>query len=171
MARAGIVLYGVSPDAGLPLPDGVRPVMRLRTRIARVFRLEPGESVGYNRTWRAERPERAALVPVGYADGYRRSFSSRAWMASAGTRMGVIGRVSMDQTVLLAPDGADVAQGDEVTVFGDGSDGAPTIGDLATLADTNTYEILVGIGARVPRVVLRGGEIAGSEDRLGRPGA
>jgi alanine racemase len=168
MARAGIILYGISPDVWLPLPEGVRPVMRLRSRVARVFDLAPGDSVGYNRTWVAERAERAALIPVGYADGYRRSFSNRSWMMAGETRLDVIGRVSMDQTVVRVPDGAEIAHGDEVSVFGDGSRGEPTAQALADLAGTNTYEILVNIGARVPRVFLRGGSIVGSEDRLGR---
>ncbi|MGI9254804.1 MAG: alanine racemase, partial [Thermomicrobiales bacterium] len=168
MARAGIVLYGVSPDDALPLPEGVRPVMRLRSRIARVFDIVPGDSVGYNRTYISERAERAALVPIGYADGYRRSFSSRAWMISDGQRLDVIGRVSMDQTVVRLPEGVERAEGDEVVVLGDGSQGEPTVQQLADLAGTNPYEILVNIGARVPRVCLRGGEIVGTEDRLGR---
>jgi len=167
MARAGIVLYGVSPDRALPLPPGVRPLMRLRSRIARVFDLEPGATVGYNRTWRAERPERAALVPIGYADGYRRSFSSRAWMVSGGARLDVIGRVSMDQTVVRVPDGSAVAIGDETLVFGDAAEGEPDIHALAELAGTNTYELLVGVAARVPRVYVSGGAIVAVEDRLG----
>jgi alanine racemase len=167
MARAGIILYGISPDPALPLPAGVRPVMTLRSRIARTFDLAPGDSVGYNRTYISDQEERAALIPIGYADGYRRSFSSRGWMVSQGRRLDVIGRVSMDQAVVRLPDDHHARSGDEVIVMGDGAAGESTAQHLADLAGTNTYEIVVGISARVPRVFVREGLIVASEDRLG----
>jgi alanine racemase len=102
---------------------------------------------------------RGALVPIGYADGYRRSLSGRAWIGIDGRRGPVIGRVSMDQIVVAVPEGAQPAPGDVVTVMGGvPQSGAPSIEEVADLMGTNTYEVIVGIRARVPRVFLRDGK-------------
>ncbi|HEX5500536.1 MAG TPA: alanine racemase C-terminal domain-containing protein, partial [Thermomicrobiales bacterium] len=147
-----------SPDR--PLPAGARPVLTLRSRVQRVFDLAPGDTVGYGRTFRADRPLRAALVPVGYADGYRRQLANRAWMIVGGERAPVLGRVSMDQTVVAVPPGVDVRVGDEVIVAGgDPALGAPSMDDLGEMVGTNSYEMLTGIPARVPRHYLRHGQI------------
>ena len=155
-ARVGLALYGASPSPKLPLPGGVRPVMTLRSRIARVFDLTPGDSVGYGRGYRCVAPERAALVPLGYADGYRRGLSDRGWMGIAGRKAPVIGRISMDQTVVRLPDGVTTTVGDEVVVMGGIlGEAAPTVDEVAELCGTISYEIFTGIAARVPRHVLR----------------
>ena len=77
IVRLGIALYGVPPSADVPLLPGMRPAMRLESRIARIIPIDAGETVGYNRTFRASSPTRGALLPIGYADGYRRSLSGR----------------------------------------------------------------------------------------------
>jgi alanine racemase len=101
---------------------------------------------------------RAALVPIGYADGYRRALSGRAWVGVDGRSAPVIGRVSMDQIVVEVPDRAQAALGDVVTVMGgDPQSGAPSIEEMADLMGTNVYEVIVGIRARVPRIFLRDG--------------
>ncbi len=132
---------------------------RIESRITRLITVAPGDTVGYNRTFRADAPMRAALLPIGYADGYRRALSGRAWVGIDGRQAPVIGRVSMDQIVVGIPDGARAALGDIVTVMGgDQRSGAPSIEDMADLMGTNGYEVLVGIRKRVPRVFLRDGE-------------
>jgi alanine racemase len=158
IARAGIALYGVPPSADVPLMPGMRPGIRIESRITHLIALAPGDTVGYNRTFRAGSPMRAALVPIGYADGYRRALSGRAWVGIDGRKGSVIGRVSMDQIVVEIPDGAQAALGDVVTVMGgDPQSGAPSIEDMADLMGTNVYEVIVGIRERVPRIFLRGG--------------
>ena len=92
--------------------------MRIESRIARLIALAPGDTVGYNRTFRATSPMRAALVPIGYADGYRRALSGRGWVGINGQRMPVLGRVSMDQIVVEIPHGAQADVGDVVSVLG-----------------------------------------------------
>jgi alanine racemase len=159
VARAGIAMYGIPPSPQVGLLPGMRPAMRIESRVARLVPLMPGDTVGYNRTFRASRPMQGALVPIGYADGYRRSLSNHGWMGLAGSRADVLGRVSMDQTVVAIPDGASVAVGDAVHILGHADDGAPTALDLAELMDTNGYEVLVGIRKRVPRVFLRAGSV------------
>jgi alanine racemase len=159
IARSGIALYGLAPSAAVPLLPGMRPGITIESTITRLIAVAPGDTVGYNRTFRAGAPMRAALVPIGYADGYRRALSGRAWVGVNGRRARVIGRVSMDQIVVEVPDGAEAALGDVVTVMGgDPQSGAPSIEEMADLMDTNTYEVIVGIRERVPRIFLRGGK-------------
>src|SRR4029079_5059182 len=111
-----------------------------------------GDTVGYNRTFRAEEPMRGALIPVGYADGYRRSLSNRAWIGIGGHTAQVLGRVSMDQMVVEIPSGAEAAVGDVVHILG--GNAAPSLEEMADLMGTNPYEVLVGIRRRVPRVYV-----------------
>ena len=156
MVRLGIALYGVPPSAEVPLFPGMRPALRIESRIARVVRLEAGDTVGYNRTFRASAPTRGALVPVGYADGYRRALSGRGWVGIGGERAPVLGRVSMDQIVVQIPHEVSASIGDVVHVLGgDPRNGAPSVSEMADLMDTNGYEVLVGIRQRVPRVFVR----------------
>jgi alanine racemase len=160
MARAGIALYGVPPSSEVPLLPGMRSGMRIESRIARLIALAPGDTVGYNRTFHATSPMRAALVPIGYADGYRRALSGRAWVGINGQRMPVIGRVSMDQIVVEIPHRAQADVGDVVSVLGGHPElGAPSIEELADLMDTNAYEVIVGFRERIPRVYYRDGEV------------
>jgi len=167
LIRPGIALYGLSPSEEVPAPAALRPVLRLRTRVARVLDLAPGDSVSYGRTFVATRPMRAALVPLGYADGYRRALSGRGQMLLGGRRAPVLGRVCMDQTVIGVPDGVAVAVGDEVVALGAQGDEAIDADELAALAGTIGYEIGTGIGARVPRHYLRGGRTVAIETLAG----
>jgi alanine racemase len=162
MVRLGIALYGVPPSDGVAILPGMRPAMRIESKIARVFALAPGESVGYNRTFRADRPMRGALIPIGYADGYRRSFSNSCWVGIKGRRARVLGRVSMDQIVVELPADIEAEVGEPVHVLGGGGDSdGPSVHELARQAGTNSYEILVGIRSRIPRVFVKSGEVVG----------
>ena len=167
MIRPGMILYGIAPSDEVPILPGMAPALTVRSRVQRVFPLEVGESVGYNRTYVAERRQLAALVPVGYADGYRRELSSRGWVGIAGYQCPVLGRVSMDQIVVGIPEDATISVGSEVVVMGgSGGLGAPTIEEVARMVGTNPYEILTGISARVPRVYRRSGRVVEVEDLL-----
>jgi alanine racemase len=160
IARPGIAIYGVPPSDEVSILPGMRPALRVESRIARVIYLAPGDTVGYNRTFRAQRTMRGALVPIGYADGYRRGLAGQSWMGMAGQRANVLGRISMDQTVVEVPGGVDVNPGDVVHILGGPPDcGAPSISQMAALMETNTYEVLVGLRQRIPRVYLRGGSV------------
>jgi len=165
--RVGIAIYGLRPDQGVSLPLGVRPVMTLHSRLARVFTVQPGETVSYGRTWTASERTKAGLVPLGYADGYRRNGSNRYWMATGGVKAPVLGRICMDQTVIEVPD--DARQGDRVVVAGDGSDGvAPTLNDLAAMIGTIPYELATGLVApRVPHLYVRDGALVAISDLFG----
>jgi alanine racemase len=160
VARAGIALYGVRPSSVVPLLPGMRASLSIESRITRLIALAPGDTVGYNRTFRASLPMRAALVPIGYADGYRRALSGCAWAGIDGQRAPVIGRVSMDQIVVEIPQGARADVGTTVFVLGgDPASAAPSITEMADLMGTNAYEVIVGIRERIPRLYFRRREL------------
>ncbi|CAN5828246.1 alanine racemase [soil metagenome] len=165
--RVGIAMYGLRPGPDVDLPDGVKPVMTVHSRLARVFAVQPGESIGYGRQWSASEPTMAGLVPLGYADGYRRHGSDRYWMSVNGRRSPVLGRISMDQTVVEVDSNA--RTGDRVIVVGNGTDGvAPTLNDLATLIDTIPYELATGLVApRLPHLYVQQGELVAIADVSG----
>jgi alanine racemase len=151
VVRVGIAMYGVSPGPAL---DGgaasLRPAMTLGSRVALSRRVPAGEAVSYGLTYRVERDSSIATVPVGYADGYPRSLSNRAQVLIAGKRFPVAGTVTMDQVLVDCAD-HEVCAGNEVVLLGRQGDEAITAGELARLAGTIGYEIVCGVGARVPR--------------------
>jgi alanine racemase len=164
-----MAMYGVSPLA--ETRAGLRQVMAVRSRLARVLAVEAGTPVSYGLTHRTAAATRIATVPIGYADGYPRALSNLGVMIVAGRRVPVVGRVCMDYTMLDVDDTA-AREGDEVTVFGE----ALPVAEVAATAGTIAYEIVTRIGPRVPRLYSRYGRpsawstVARSTDVIaGRP--
>lgn len=153
MVRPGGVLYGLWRDILPPAPEAppLLPVMSLRTRVTLVKRVHPGETLGYGCTFEAARDMLVATVPVGYADGYARALSNRGRVIVRGMYAPVVGRISMDLTLVDVTDVAGVAVGETVTMLG--ADGALAVPaeDVARTAGTLSYEITCGVSARVPR--------------------
>jgi alanine racemase len=167
MVRLGISLYGIAPSPAIALLPGMRPAMTLVSRVQRVFTLASGDGVSYGATFRAVAPMKAALIPIGYADGYLRSLSNRGEMSINGFSAPVLGRVCMDQTVVGLAANVEVVVNNEVIVAGgEGPNGVP-FEDVATRAGTNAYEIVTAVSARVPRVYLRDGTSIAVEDLMG----
>lgn len=148
LARPGAALYGVNPQPGQPNP--MRAAVRLRAMILQVRNLLPGESVGYNGTWTAQRPSRIATVPVGYADGYPRSLTNRAAACFDGTPVPLVGRVSMDLTTFDVTDAPGAVPGAWLDLIGP----AMPVDEVAARAGTNAYEILTQLGPRYRRTYL-----------------
>ena len=153
MVRPGGVLYGLwrdvlPPQAGEP---GLRPVMSLRTRVTLLKRVHAGETLGYGRTFVAERETLVATVPAGYADGYPRPLSNRGRVVVRGRFAPVVGRVSMDLTLVDVTDVPGVEEGERVTLLGADSGLLLPAEELARTAGTLSYEITCGVSARVPR--------------------
>jgi alanine racemase len=154
--RPGLALFGVAPRAdGTPLASGLRPVMRVRTEVIALREVEAGACVGYGSTWKAERPSRIATLPMGYADGLPRRLGNRGHVLLRGTRVPIVGAVSMDMTMVDATSVPVAAVGDEVVVLGgqDGAHGGAAIGadEIAAHADMIAWEVFTGISRRVPR--------------------
>ncbi len=158
--RTGLSVYGYRPAPWCGTDVELRQVMSLRARVARVMEVERGATVGYGRTWAAARPSRIALVMCGYADGYRRIFGNRAHVLLLGRRAPVVGRVAMDMCMVDATAVPGTQAGDVATLIGRDGDERVDADELATLADTISWEILAGVTSRVPRLYLRGGEVA-----------
>jgi len=153
MVRPGGVLYGLWRDVLPPLADApaLRPVMSLRSRVILLKRVHAGETLGYGCTYEAAREMVVATVPVGYADGYARALSNRGRVAVRGKLAPVVGRVSMDLTIVDVTDVEGVRVGERVTLLGaDGSLSIPAE-DIARTAGTISYEITCGVSQRVPR--------------------
>ena len=134
-ARCGIALYGLSPFGADPADDGLEPVLRWESRLAQVKRLAPGESTGYGRRYLAERETWIGIVPVGYADGFRRDLTGTE-VAIAGERRRVVGTVSMD-AIAVELDG-ELPADTPVTLIGDGV----LAEDHARVAGTINYELV-----------------------------
>lgn len=154
--RPGLALYGMRPSGEWEPPFPLRPAMAIKSRVIRVWTLAPGESVGYGRTFIAQRESRMALVPIGYGDGYPRALSNRGAVLIRGRRAPVRGRVSMDQIVVDVTEIPDVKVGDEVVILGRQGEAEISAEELAAWAHTINYEITTRISPRVPRI-YRGG--------------
>jgi alanine racemase len=146
--RPGVALYGLHPagDTGDPASEDLWPAMTLKSYVADLRRLAPGEGVSYGLTFRAEEPMFAATVPVGYAEGYQRALSGRAEALIRGLRRPLLGRVTMDACVFGA--GEEVEVGDEVVLLGSQGTGRVMAEELGSRAGTINYEITTGINPR-----------------------
>ena len=142
--RCGIALYGISPFGADPAAEGLEPGLRWESYIALVKQLQPGESTGYGRRFVADRPTWIGVVPVGYADGFRRDMTGTDVLVD-GARRRVVGTVSMDALAVVLEAG--VKEGTPVTLLGDGI----LIEDHARVAGTIGYEIAVGLNTRSGR--------------------
>jgi alanine racemase len=138
--RCGVALYGLSPFMGDPADDALEPALRWRSRLARVKLLQPGESTGYGRRFVAVEPTWIGLVPVGYADGFRRDLTGTT-VAVAGERCPVVGTVSMDSFAVHIP--RELPTGTPVTLLGDGV----LAEEHARVAGTINYELVTGLGS------------------------
>lgn len=167
VVRLGIALYGIPPSSDVPLLSGMRPAMTFVSRVQRVIGLSPGDGVSYGATFRARSAMRVALLPVGYADGYRRSLSNLGEVVIGGVRARVLGRVCMDQLVAAVPEDVDVVVDNEATLWGGAGEGAISVTEVAERAGTIAYEMVTGVSARVPRVYLQGGQPVAIEDLAG----
>jgi alanine racemase len=153
LVRPGIAAYGFSPvpQLGDSAAYGLRPAMTLAARLLLTKRVPPGHGVSYGHTYVTDRATTLGIVPVGYADGIPRTASNQGPMLVRGHTVSIAGRVCMDQVVLDLGD-LDVSACDEVLLFGTGDAGEPTVQHWADLLGTITYEIVTGVGARIPRV-------------------
>ena len=151
-ARCGIALYGISPFGTDPADDALQPVLRWESRLAQVKRLRAGESTGYGRRWVAERPTWIGIVPVGYADGFRRDLTGTE-VRVAGEPCRVVGTISMDAFAVELD--RELPVGEPVTLLGDG-----VLAEAhARVAGTIAYELVTGVGRapeRTRRNVIQG---------------
>ncbi len=176
--RVGLALHGVQPDH--TPAAGLAPILSIHARVARVLEIAAGESVSYGQTWTAARASRLALIPVGYADGWRRSLGNRGAVLIRGQRAPMVGRVCMDQFVV---DITDIGQalreprasasgrspltdvvdgivpGAETVLLGSQGAARITAAEVAELTGTIPWEVFAGLTGRLPRVFQRDGHV------------
>jgi alanine racemase len=159
MVRPGGVLYGLWRDILDPAHrnENLRPVMSLHSRIMLLKWVPEGETVGYGCTFEASRKTLVATIPIGYDDGYLRGLSNRSHVIIRGVFATVIGRISMDLTLVDVTNVPGVKLNDEVVLLGESAGQSVTAEYLAKTAGTLSYEVTCGIGSRVPRVFVEGG--------------
>lgn len=151
MVRPGIMLYGYHtiPNT-VPVPD-LQPVLSLKTSIAQLRLIQPGDRVSYNGTFIAVKSTRVAILPIGYADGLNRRLSNRGVVLVRGQRVPIIGLVCMDMVMIDVTTIPDVMVGDEVVIIGQQEQEKITAKEIAEWTGTIPYEVLCSIAPRVPR--------------------
>ena len=160
MVRSGIVTYGMYPsDEVDPGILDLKPALRWETRITHLKTLESGREIGYGGTYTTTRPTRVATIPVGYADGYRRSLSGRFYVLIHGKKAPILGRICMDQMMVDVTDIPGAALNDVVVLVGESGDLRISVEEIAARQDSFNYEFVCGISRRVPRVYLMNGKV------------
>lgn len=153
LVRPGIALYGYCKRA----VRGLRPAMHLKSRIIQIQQVKRGESVGYDRFFRAERDSRVAIMPLGYADGYSRAYTGSV-VGIRGGRGKVVGRVCMDLLIVDVTDIAAAKVGDVALLLGEADGVQVSAFDLGRISGTTHYQVLTSIQPRVPRIYLGEGK-------------
>ena len=165
LARAGIIMYGLKPNANLAVPLDVKPVLSFKSRISHIKEVHAGDCISYGRTYQAKETRKIATVTIGYADGYSRLLSNKGEMLVNGIRCKITGRVCMDQTMIDVTDVPDVKVGSVVTLIGADGQEQITADEVAGVYGTIGYEVVCDISKRIPRIFLQDGKVL-HEDSL-----
>ena len=164
MVRAGVLLYGLTPDKACEGKIDLKPAMQLHSVISMLKDVKAGAKLSYGRTFTTDHDMRIATVPIGYADGYHRSLSNRGRMLVNGHFANIVGRICMDQLLLDVTGIPDLSDGMQITIVGEENGKRITMEEIAAMTDTVHYEIMCVIGKRVPRVYRRNGKDIGVVD-------
>jgi len=152
LVRPGLMIYGATTVPDCPVQKLLKPALSLRSQIVQIREMREGDPVSYGSTHRLPKDTLVAVVPIGYADGFSRALSNKAWVLVNGKRAPVIGRVCMDQCLIDVGEVDNVHLGDIVTLIGTDNGESIRVEDVAAAAGTIPHEILCTIGKRVERV-------------------
>ena len=159
MVRAGIVTYGMYPSEEVsPELLSLKPALQFLSKVTFVKTLPAGCEISYGGTFVTTGETRVATVPVGYADGYRRSLSGKFYCLIHGKKAPILGRICMDQMMVDVTEIPETKPGDRVTLVGTDGEETITMEAIAAAADSFNYEFVCGISRRVPRIYVSGGE-------------
>ncbi len=150
LVRTGILIYGLDPSDECPAPPSIRPALSWKSVISQIKVLPAGRGISYGHEYTTSKSERVGTVPVGYADGFRRTKNNI--LLVSGKRIPVIGRVCMDQIVVRLDLVPWVQEGEEVVLLGCQGEEQISAEELASRWNTNNYDVVCGIGQRVPRI-------------------
>jgi alanine racemase len=157
MVRCGISIYGLHASEATKQHVDLRPAMSVKARVAQVRRIGMGEGVSYGFTYHAASPTTIATVPLGYADGVRRSLSNEMRVLIKGVECRQVGRICMDLLMVEVPQALNARQGDEVVIVGAQGHSSIGVDDQAEALGTINYEVVCGYGARLERRYPHGG--------------
>lgn len=156
LVRPGIILYGINPCPDSLRLAGLKPILSLKTRVSFLKEVEKGRAISYGATYHVLKKTRIATLPIGYSHGYRVGFSNKAQVMIRGQKCPVVGRVTMDHTLVDVGRVRSVRRWDEVTLIGEEGNAKISAGDLSNLIGSIPYEIVCSIHSRIPRI-YRGG--------------
>ena len=166
MVRAGIILYGLYPSPDVDKSRiNLKPAMTLKTRISNIKTVPKNFGISYGQIFLTEKESKIATIPIGYADGFTRLFTSKGEAFINGKIVPIVGRICMDQSMIDITEVENVSIGNEVILFGSGEKGLH-IDEIASKLNTINYEIVSMVGRRVPRVYIKNGEIVGIKDYI-----
>ncbi|MDD5166486.1 MAG: alanine racemase [Candidatus Omnitrophica bacterium] len=151
MVRPGLVIYGLYPKKNLKI--NLKPVLSLKTKAIYIKKVPYGHGISYGHEYITRKVTRIATLPIGYGDGYPRNLSNQAPVLIKGKRFKISGRICMDQIMIDVGKQA-VKVGDEVVLIGSQGKNKVTAEELARLSGTIPYEIVCGLGSRIPRVYI-----------------
>jgi alanine racemase len=163
LIRPGIMIYGSYPNREYVDRIALRPMMRLETAIRCLKKVPAGTKISYGGTYITQRESLIATLPIGYGDGYNRLLSNQGEVLLKAKRVPVVGRICMDMTMVDVTDVVDASSGDEVVLMGRQGGDEITVEEIAEKIGTISYEVLCGVGKRVPRVYMRGGKLMEAE--------
>jgi alanine racemase len=149
MVRPGLIIYGLHPKDGLKIK--LKPVLSLKTRVVFIKNVSQGIGISYGHDYVTQRATRIATLPIGYGDGYPRNLSNKAEVLIGGRRFRMCGKICMDQ-IMVDLKGFKAKVGDEVVLIGSQGKEEVTAEELALKSGTIPYEIVCGLGSRIPRV-------------------
>jgi alanine racemase len=157
MIRPGAIIYGIK---GCRLNElSLRQALRFKSRLSHVKQVKIGEGVSYDFLWKAEKDSVIGTVPFGYGDGYPRNLRDGGYVVIEGKKAPIVGVICMDQCMVDITHIREAKPGSECIIYSDGSDGAMTISEAASLSGTNKNDIVTGISLRVPRIYTRSGDV------------
>lgn len=159
LVRPGIMIYGAYPSKKFEQAIDLKPVMSLKTKIISLKKVAKGTSISYGRTFVCKKESIIATLPIGYADGYKRSLSNKGEVLIRERKVPIVGVVCMDLVMVDVTEVPGVSLGDDVVLMGSQGDKKITADDIAEKTGTISYEVLCGISPRVPRVYTKEGKI------------
>jgi len=158
LVRPGIMLYGAYPAKKFKQVIDLKPVMNLKTKIISLKKVSRGTSISYGRTFRCKNESLIAVLPIGYADGYSRFLSNKGEVVIRGKKAPVVGVVCMDMVMVNVTEIPGVSLGDDVILMGSQGSENITSEEIAEKIGTISYEVLCGMGSRVPRIYIKKGK-------------
>jgi len=157
MIRPGAIIYGLKSYENEHIH--FKQVITFKSKVYFIKKIKKGEGISYNYLWRAERDSVIGTIPFGYADGYPRNMRDKGYVLIKGKKAPIVGVICMDQCMVDLTDIEDVKEGDEVIIYGDGTNDALDVQAISELADTNKNEIMCRITRRTPRVYIKDGKV------------